>query len=50
MQSSNQSSAPAPQEVAVASGGVGGVPSFSSKNSSDMYILTTLSLLNVVTN
>ena len=50
MQSSNQPSAPAPQEVAVASGGVGGVPSFSSKNSSDMYILTTLSLLNVVTN
>ena len=50
MQSSNQSSAPAPQEVAVASGDVGGVPSFSSKNSSDMYILTTLSLLNVVTN
>ena len=49
MQSSNESSAPAPQEVAVASGSVGGVPSFSSKNSSDMYILTTLSLLNVVT-
>ena len=50
MQSSNESSALAPQEVAAASGGVGGVPSFSSKNSSDMYILTTLSLLNVVTN
>lgn len=51
MPSSNQSSAaPAPQQVPVASGSVGGVPSFPSKNSSDMYILTTLSLLNVVTN
>ena len=49
MQSSNESSASAPQEVPAASGGVGGVPSFPSKNSSDMYILTTLSLLNVVT-
>ncbi len=51
MPSSNQSSAaPAPQQVPAASGSVGGVPSFPSKNSSDMYILTTLSLLNVVTN
>ena len=47
MSNDSKSSAP-PQQVPVSQGSVGGVPSFPSKNNSDMYILTTLSLLNVV--
>ena len=47
MSNDSKSAAP-PQQAPVSQGSVGGVPSFPSKNNSDMYILTTLSLLNVV--
>ena len=48
MSKDSNSAAPSPQQAPVSQGSVGGVPSFPSKNTSDMYILTTLSLLNVV--
>ena len=48
MSNDSKSAAAPPQQAPVSQGSVGGVPSFPSKNNSDMYILTSLSLLNVV--
>ena len=48
MSNDSKPAAAPPQQATVSQGSVGGVPSFPSNNNSDMYILTTLSLLNVV--